>query len=342
MRITSILAAALALACPFAPAPAPAEEVEMREVSVALGWLRNGQYAALMAADLNGHFRDEGLAVTLIDGGPGRNPVPTVGVGQAQFGISASANVFLARLAPAPVDIVAVGALGQVFPYGFITLAEPGAPDPVPSDLAGKTVGIQSDGEIFLRALAENNGVDLGSIEIRTVLATPEPLLVGQVDYFSGMINNQTYQIETEIAAAAPGSPLAGKSWKAIRFADHGVSSFGDVIFTAGSTLREDPELVRRFLRAVARGLEDTIASPGEVAARVADYPGQIEDRAKLEWRLPIQNELAQSEATREHGLLWMDPAVWERSMGFYHRYERIPRLLPVDDVMTNAFVPGL
>ena len=333
------LLAALALAV-ASTAPLPAVAAEMTEVKVALGWLRNGQYAPLMVADAQGFFAEQGLKVTFIDGGPGKNPVPIVGVGQADFGIAGASSVFRARLAKDPIDIVAIGAMTQHYPYAYITLADPGDPDPTPQDLLGKTVGMQSDGMFMLQALAKKNGLDISKIKTETVMANAEPLLIGKIDFFTGMLHNQTYQVELE--AAKPDAPanLKGKEWRAIRFSEYGVPFYHDVIFAAGAKVKSDPELIKKFLTAVANGVRYTIEHPAESVAMVVAYPNQVEDTAKLKWRLKIQNPLLASADTKEHGLLWMNPAVWEEGMAFYKEYDQIPRILPTDEVMTNAFNP--
>ena len=142
----------------LSPAPAPAQT----EVRTQLGWLRNGEFAPVMVAEAKGFFTEEGIRHRIMDGGPGKNPVPIVGAGQATFGITAGGNnVFQARLAKDPVDVVAVGTLLQRGPYSYITLAAPGDPEPKPKDLEGKTVGMQSDGEIFLKAFAKKHGYKL-------------------------------------------------------------------------------------------------------------------------------------------------------------------------------------
>jgi NitT/TauT family transport system substrate-binding protein len=313
------------------------------DVRTQLGWLRNGEFAPVMVADAKGFFAEEGIKHRIMDGGPGKNPVPLVGAGQAHFGITAGGNnVYQARLAPDPVDIVAVGTLLQSGPYSYITLADPGAPEPKPKDLEGKTVGLQSDGHIFLQALAKKHGLDLKKIKLEVVQANAEPLLVGKVDFFTAWITNQTYQIEQE--AAKPDAParIKGKTWKAIRFAEHGVRTYSDVVFTTGKTIRENPDLVRRYLRALAKGMQYILDHPDESIQLVASYPEQVEKADKLAWRWRIQNALFVSEDTRQNGLLWMNPKVWEGMMAFYKEYDQIPRVLPTSEMMTNEFLPGI
>jgi NitT/TauT family transport system substrate-binding protein len=323
-------------------APAQAQATKLTDIKIALSWLRNGQYAALLVAEAKGFFAEEGLHASFIDGGPGKNPIPTVGVGQADFGVTSGAQLFQARAAPSPVDIVGIGAMAQTLPYAFIKLADPADPDPVPKDLEGKTVGLQSDAGIFLEALGKRNGVDMSKVKVEIVLANAEPLLVGKVDYFSGYINNQTYQIEVE--AAKPNAPanLKGKVWKAILFSKYGVEGYGDVLFATSKTIRDNPELVRKFMRAAVRGLKFVIENPDEAVKVVDAFPDQVERPDKLTWRFRIQNQLSVSADTKTSGLMWMQPRIWEATMAFYFDYKQVTRVLPVDEIMTNAFNPGL
>jgi NitT/TauT family transport system substrate-binding protein len=312
------------------------------EVKTQLGWLRNGEFAPVLVADARGFFAAEGIKHVILDGGPGKNPVPLVGAGHAQFGITAGGNsVFQARLAPDPVDVIAIGTLLQRGPYSYITLADRGAPDPRPKDLEGKTVGMQSDGEIFLQALAKKHGLDLKKIKVEVVQANAEPLLVGKVDFFTGWITNQTYQIEQETAKPDASARIRGKVWKAISFAEHGVWSYSDVVFTTGKLIRENPELVRRYLRALVRGMQYILDHPEDTIQLVAAYPEQVEKADKLAWRWKVQNPLFVSEDTRRNGLLWMNSKVWDGMMAFYKDYERIPRVIPAAEMMTNGLLPG-
>jgi NitT/TauT family transport system substrate-binding protein len=335
-----VLALGLGLVSAGPPAAAQAQGVEVR---TQLGWLRNGEFAPIMVADAKGFFTEEGIKHQILDGGPGKNPVPIVGAGQAHFGITAGGNnVYQARLAPDPVDIIAVGTLLQRGPYSYITLVDRGAPDPRPKDLEGKTVGFQSDGEIFLQAIAKKHNLDLKKIKTEVVQANAEPLLVGRVDFFTGWITNQTYQIEQEIAKPDASARIRGKVWKAISFAEYGILSYSDVVFTTGKMVRENPDLVRRYLRAVTRGMQYILDHPDETVQLVAAYPEQVEKADKLAWRWKVQNALYVSEDTRRNGLLWMNPKVWDGMMAFYKEYERIPRVVPAAEMMTNDLLPGI
>src|ERR1700757_4115840 len=251
-----------------------------------LGWLRNGEYAPIVIADAKGYFKDEGIEHKIIDGGPGKNPIPIVAVGQAQFGVATN-GMFLvsARLAKDPVDVVAIGTLFQQAPTSYITITEPNASQPKPKDMEGKTVGVQAGTEFMFHAFAKKNGIDESKVKLVTAQATAEPLMAGKMDFFLAWIVNQTYQIEQESAKPDAPPTVKGKTWQALRMSEWGIGSSTDGIFAAGDTLKKDPELVRRYLKAVQRGMQYVIDHPEESAEFLAKVPGQVEDQKKLSWR---------------------------------------------------------
>ncbi|HYD06571.1 MAG TPA: ABC transporter substrate-binding protein [Reyranella sp.] len=315
-----------------------AEAQQMTAVTQ-LGWLRNGEYAPIMLAEAKGYFKEEGIDHKIVDGGPGKNPIPIVAVGQAQFGLATNGmTVITARLAKDPVDVVAVGTLFQQAPSSYITLANPGAPAPKPRDMEGKTLGTQVGTEFLFAAFAKKAGIDASKVKVVTAQATVEPLMAGKMDYFLGWVVNQTYQIEQE--AAKPDAPptVKGKVWQTIRLADYGVRTYTDAIFTSGETLKKNPELVRRYLRAVQKGMQFAIDHPDESVAILTKFPGQVEDAKKLAWRFKIQNPLFQSDYAKKNGLLTMDPEVWNDMITFLKDGDQIPKTIPVAEVMTNEF----
>src|SRR5262249_25911826 len=201
-------------------------------------------------------------------------------------GIGSSVFAFRARLAQTPVDISVVGAILQQNPYGYITLTERGAPAPTPRDMVGKTIGIQSDGEVFLKALARASNLDYNSFKIQIVQGGIEPLMTHRVDFYSGWIIEQPYQFELEASKPDAPADLKNKVWQAIMFSDIAVPSYNDIIFTRTKLLSENPDLVRKVVRALARGALMALKDPARVAKLVSEYPGQSDDYKRAIWRL--------------------------------------------------------
>ena len=304
-----------------------------------LGWLRNGEYAPIMLADAKGFFKEEGIDHKIVDGGPGKNPIPIVAVGQAQFGLATNGMALVtARLAKDPVDVVAVGTLFQQAPTAYLSIAAPGAPPSKPKDMEGKIVGTQAGTEFLFRAFARKNGLDESKIKVVTAQATVEPLMVGKMDYFLAWVVNQTYQIEQEAAKPDAPASIKGKTWQALRLSDLGIPAYTDVIFTSSEMLKKNPELVKHYLAAVQKGMQYCIDHPDEAVEILAKFPGQVEDAKKLAWRFKIQNALYQSDYSKKNGPLTMDPAVWNAMIGFLKDGEQIPKVIPASEVMTNDY----
>ncbi len=334
--INRLAAAAVGLAA----LTSTAAQAQQMTATTQLGWLRIGEYAPIMLAEAKGFFKEEGIDHKTVDGGPGKNPIPIVAVGQAQFGIATNGMALIsARLAKDPVDVVAVGTLFQTAPTSYISIGAPDAPSPKPKDMEGKTVGVQAGTEFTLRAFMKANNVDASKVKVTIVQGTAEPLMAGKIDFFLGWMVNQTYQIEQESLKADAPDTVKGKTWKAMKYSDYGVPVYVDVIFTSGETVKKNPELVKRYLKAVQRGMQFGIDHPDEAVEILAKFPGQIEDAKKLAWRFKLQNPLFQSEDSKKNGLLWMNPAIWEKMIGFLKDGEQIPRTIPASEVMTDEFL---
>lgn len=320
--------------------PAIAQGKKM-SAATQLGWLRNGEFAPLMVAEAKGFFAEAGVDHRILDGGPGKNPVPIVAVGQAQFGLATSGlHLLAARTARDPVDVIAVGAFYQSAPASLIRLANPGDKPPTPKDLEGKTVGMQAGSEYIVTTLARRNGVDESKIKIVVAQANAEPLMTGRIDWFSGWVTNQTYQIETEAAKADAPPTVKGKIWQALRFADWGMPAYADTIFCTAQTAKENPDLVRAYLQAVQRAIAFIISNPDEALKLVAGFPNQLEPADKLAWRWRVQTPLFSSPATAKNGPLWMEPSVWDNMAAFLKEVDQVPRIVPAAEAMTTAFLP--
>ena len=81
----TILTAALSFDGNTAPTPPPTP------VTVQLSWTHQAEFAGFYAADQNGYYAEEGLAVAFVEGGPGVNSYIVKPVDCAQFAESVRA-----------------------------------------------------------------------------------------------------------------------------------------------------------------------------------------------------------------------------------------------------------
>lgn len=287
MRRLSFVLAAMMLVAACGPAG-------LRTLRLPMGYIPSVQYASFYVADAKGYFAEEGLALEydyLFE----TNGVQLVGSGELPFAVVSGEQVLLARAQSLPVRYVM--AWFQEFPVAVIAKTETGIS--APADLVGKTVGVpalEGASYIGLLAMLDGAGVDVEDLTLQNVgFNQVAALEAGQVDAVVVYANNEPIRL------AAQGMRL-----NTIKVSDY-ASLAANGILTNEATLAEDPELVRGFLRALMRGLEDALADPEGTYAIVKQYVEGLTDDA-----LEQQVLAATMEMWRAERLGFSRPEAWE------------------------------
>lgn len=231
------------------------DEAELRSVQVVLDWTPNTNHTGLYVAAANGYYEEEGLDVEIIlPGDAGADAV--VASGQVEFGVSYQESVTLARTQGFP--LVSIAAVIQHNTSGFA------APESVglktPHDFEGLTYGgWGSPVELaMLKSLMEPLDADSSKVEI---------VNTGDIDFFTmheaGIDFAWIYYAWTGIEAELRGQPI-----DIVWLTDYSdqLDYYTPVIVTNEERIASDPELVRKFVRAVSRGYEFAVQHPEEAA----------------------------------------------------------------------------
>lgn len=333
LAVLVVLVAVSACAAPT-PVAQPVPTVKaLRTIGLQLPWRNNGENVVFHVAKKAGFFRDEGLEVNFIEGGPGIPAHVNIlsGAQGIEIGAFASDGALIPLLAgDPPLPFVIVGTILQQHPLGFITLEskltpEQRARDLTPADLKGKTIGVQGEQEIL--ALLQKNGMTRDDVKIVTIAGeNPADLLTQRVDYASYWVVNQ---------------PLTLKEpWKALMFSKWGVPFYGDVIVTTRERLKKDPEMIKAFMRALNKAMTKVISDPAYAVKASMELGGGYETEEVLKRRIDLQIGMMQSSDTKTHGLGWMDPTRVEQSIKFYVDTKQIKSALKVGDILTTEFLP--
>jgi NitT/TauT family transport system substrate-binding protein len=118
------------------------------------------------------------------------------------------------------------------------------------------------------------------------------------------------------------------------------VAAYADLIsnglITNDETIAQEPELVRGMVRALLRGLQDTLNDPDAAFAVCREYVDGIDDdsaplqRAVLEASLPYW---------RAEVLGLSDPAAWAASVAVMRQFGYIDTDLDPETLYSNEFV---
>lgn len=249
------------------------------EVTFQSKWFPQAQFAGYFVAQERGFYEEEGLNVTVLDGG-NVNPTVQVASGNADFGTDWIANMLVQR--EQGLEVVQIAQIYQASGYRMVALSDSGIE--TFADLAGRTVGVWGFGNEFVAQAvfaAEDLTSDLDPTvtdpDVRAVVYAFDPSLVfpNEVEVASAMTYNELNQI------VGLGYPL--ETLNVLDPAEIDAALLEDLIFTTPALL-ETPdfkgsgvsgrEVAERFLRATIRGWEYAVENQAEAVEIVLGFCG--------------------------------------------------------------------
>ena len=325
--LAALLIGSLALAgCGAPPSTLPKTGDGLTKVSVVLDWYPWANHSGLFLAQQRGYYKAEGLDVTIH---PPSNPddiLKVVGQGTDTFGISYQTDVLTARAAGVPVK--AIAALVQHPLNTVMTLKGSGITRP--KQLEGKKVGYPGipSNEPLLKTMLAKDGGDFGKVEFVNVGIDLLPALLGRkVDAIIG-----GYPMHEGIVAELQGQPV-----EVMKVQDWGVPDFYELLLVTNDTMvKQNPEVVRKFLRAAVRGYQDAIADQGAALdALVAAHPDT--DR-KVEGPGIAQLAPYWTDGVPRFG--WQTTERWQAYADWLRANKLLDKEVKVQDCFTTDFLP--
>ena len=231
-----------------------------KPIRAALGWINNVEYAGIWMGLENGYFKEEGLDLKTLPGGPNAPPPPvTVAAGNAEFGF-ASWLPFLDAVNRGN-DFVLVAGTFPVSPLGILSL--PGKPILKAADIVGKKILAQGPNErtAIDATLALNNQPK--QWEFVPAGFSPEPLLAKAGDGYTAFGTNQAVTLEVKM------NMVRGKDFHFTSFDSMGYRAYTNMVFVTRAYLQAERATVFKFVRSLTRGWIENLKDPA-VAARLA------------------------------------------------------------------------
>ena len=260
-------------------------------VALQLSWLHSVQFGGSYIASERGFWKEAGLDVSLLPGGPNAPVEPPVVSGTALVGISAADYTAAAVEEGAPFKILAVAM--QKNPFVIASL--PANPVKAPGDLEGKRIGMAIANRPVLQALCTLNDVDFDAIEIVPTQYSAQPLLAGEVDCLLCW--------ETDLPVAMT---IQGVENVTMLMADHGYAVHSQTYIATEESIADRRQELVSLLRGEVRGWEAYREDPKAAAALTLDmFPDAGLDLPTQELQAERQVPLMFSDLTDVSGFGW-------------------------------------
>jgi NitT/TauT family transport system substrate-binding protein len=264
---------ALALSgCTASPSTDEPTGGALTPVTLQLQWFAQAQFAGYYAALDQGYFKDEGLDVTIVEGGVDIVPQTVLADGQADYAIAWVPKALASREAGAGITDIA-----QIYQRsGTLQVSLKTSNITSTKDLKGKKVGNWGFGNEFeLFAGITKAGLDPATdVTLVQQDFTEAALLAGDIDAAQAMRYNEYAQI-LETINPATGKLYTPDDLNVIDWNDDGTAMLQDAVWANTDKLTNDKayqDQTVKFLKAVIKGWIYARDNPEDAAKIVLKY----------------------------------------------------------------------
>jgi NitT/TauT family transport system substrate-binding protein len=297
-----------------------------------MGWkfAQGGHYAPYFLAKEKGYYSEEGIDATIGEGNGSGSTSTLIANGADKFGVGIDAGTMATAVVQgAPIKMIA--GIVKRSQIAIMSLEKNNIKKP--ADLIGKKVGIpagSSQAQMW-PAFVKANNLDASKITVVNLDANAmaSALLQGQIDAYASLAFAQLPILQAQ-----------GAQPTAILFADNGVNTLSEGIIANQKTLTDEPDLVKRFLRASLKGYSYSMDHPDEaIAAGMKAFPAA--DPKVV--RAHLDEVLKEIKAGQTPGkpLGWQTVEEWDQTLKILREYADFKGTGPATDYFTNDFLPA-
>jgi len=284
-------------------------------------WYPQPEHGGFYDALAKGYYRDEGLDVTILPGGPYVNDEAQVASGKIQFAMQSSDHV-LESIANANEPLVAIGATMQRDPQGIMVHAD--SPVHTWTDLNGRAVALRP-GSTWWAFLVKRFHLD----QVHEL-----PLTYSVANF----VKDPNYIQQCFLTSEPYFADRAGAPSRVLLNSDAGYSPYR-VFYTSRGYMEQHPDVVAKFTRASLRGWSDYMQDPkaaNELIERL--NPAMSRDWAAYSYAALKNGHFVTGDGPAQLGRF--DPARWEMLYQQLRDLHVLNRPIDPATAYTTQFLP--
>ncbi|MCK4730116.1 MAG: ABC transporter substrate-binding protein [Candidatus Aenigmarchaeota archaeon] len=301
---------------------------ETEDVTVMMPFIAIPIWTPFYCAIDQGYYADEGLNVEMTYSPKGSmGPIEQVGTNNIQLGYASGCSIITAKSKDIP--IIAVYQIEHTNMFNI--LAKKGSGITEPKDLTGKKIavpGIGSPPYLSAKAILYKSGVDLDSVTFVPVGAGIIPtLLENKADAIGGHITEKSILDNMKIES----NIMYAKNYNA--------DLVSNVVITNEKTLKNNPELIRKFVRATDRGLRYAVDNPEkaiDIYIKLNPEAAKKRDISLAIWKLFAKDSIQ----PKIYSLGQFNKNQWTMTQDTLFDLGVITKKTPISEMYTDEFVP--
>jgi NitT/TauT family transport system substrate-binding protein len=257
-------------------------------------WYPQPEHGGFYDAQIRGYYKEEGLDVTILPGGPYVNTAQQVSAGAVQFAMGSSDNTLESIGNGAP--LVAVAATMQHDPQAIMVHQD----SLVHSfqDLDGHAVAIRLGASTWFEYLVKR-------YQLRNVREIPATYSV------ANFLQDPAYIQQIFVTSEPFFARQAGAPVRALLISQAGYDPYR-VFLTSRSFLQQHPEIVAKFVRASLRGWRDYLVHPDDINAAIGKLnPAMSVAQMKFSYEGLRDQHFIAGDAANGADLGRFDPVRW-------------------------------
>ncbi|MDD3835074.1 MAG: ABC transporter substrate-binding protein [Sulfurimonas sp.] len=277
-----------------------------KSLSVQLRWYHQFQFAGYYAALEKNFYRDAGLEVRLIEGGPTINPVKEVLLKRADIGVSNSSLV-IEYLRGEPV--VMLGVIFQHSPNVLLTSEK--FKSPVDFAKGGTIALIGGDQDVELKAMFLKEGIDLKKVNFVSQNNNLGDLLQNRVDAINAYASNEPFVMKDK-----------NIPYQILEPRKYGLDFYGDAIFTTQELIKNSPKNIEKFREATMKGWKYALKNQEEIISLILEkYNTQKKSYKRLKFEAEVSKQLINPDIVQ---IGHSNPGRWEHIVETYRLFNLV------------------
>jgi len=305
-----------------------APEQELTKVTFRMNWKFTGPHAVYLLGKDLGFYEEEGIDLQIMEGNGSVTTGQLVGNKSDDFGLADAT-----ALVPIMAKGLPIKSVAMITPTSALAVvARKDSGIRTMKDLEGKKLVVTAGDsltQIWPAVVAVNN-LDASKIQLIYVDAAAKipTVLEGKADALLGSAGDQSSVMEDQ-----------GLDVVDLKFADYGVNILNLGIFIHEDMIKENPDLIRRFLRATKKSHEALDAN--------YDKALQLLTERKKELKLEVARKQGDAYYSRTESanckgadFMYNCPRDWEMTVEIMKKYRDLEGEINAADFYTNDFLP--